>query len=263
MLDSVNQLEYCASMTQEEWPARLARTMAGEVRRFRQVRGMSAQQLADRCAELGMPIARSVLANFESGRRPTLSVAELLVIAQALRVPPAALVFPVGYQARIEVLPGRKIDTFQATQWFGGEGLEHTHPEAERTTEEERELFRSAPVGADLVREHERLVRALVSHQLRADEKIKRAAQLDHDFDSELRGALLQVADAMTDTTYRTAEEVEGIRTEIRTLGMEPPALPYYLAPYFQEEIDPPRTAEELFAMADRPTDPESPQEAD
>ncbi|MEV7830469.1 hypothetical protein AB0P12_07540 [Streptomyces subrutilus] len=106
-------------------------------------------------------------------------------------------------------------------------------------------------------------MRALVSHQLRADEKIKRAAQLDHDFDSELRGALLQVADAMTDTTYRTAEEVEGIRTEIRTLGMEPPALPYYLAPYFQEEIDPPRTAEELFAMADRPTDPDPPKEAD
>lgn len=262
MLDSVNQLEYCAPMTQEEWPARLARTMATEVRRFRQVRGMSAQQLADRCTELGMPIARSVLANFESGRRPTLSVAELLVIAQALRVPPAALVFPVGYQQRVEALPGRKIDTFQATQWFGGEGPEHTHPEAWRATEEERELFRSAPVGADLVREHERLVRALVSHQFRADEKIKRAAQL-HDLDAELRRALLQVADEMTDTTYRTAEEVEVIRAKIRTLGMEPPDLPYYLAPYFQEEIEPPPTADELFSTTDAQASPEPPKEAD
>ncbi|MFF1411954.1 helix-turn-helix domain-containing protein [Streptomyces sp. NPDC058289] len=238
-------------MTQEEWPARLARTMAAEVRRFRQVRGMSAQQLADRCAELGMPIARSVLANFESGRRPTLSVAELLIIAQALRVPPVSLVFPVGYEERTEYLPGKKYDTFEAAQWFSGEVPGHGLSSSWQATEDDVAAFRETPFGVAQFREHERLVRSLVSHQLRADAKMKRAVQLGENFDPELHRALLQVAEEMTEATYRTAEEVAKIRAELREDGLTPPPLPYYLAPYFEEDIAPPPTAEEILARTD------------
>ena len=99
----------------------MAATIAREVRRYRQERGMSAQQLADKTAELGMPIPRSVLANFESGRRPTISAAEVVVLAAGLDVSPAELMCPVGYDEQLEMLPGRMMDPRATARWFSGE----------------------------------------------------------------------------------------------------------------------------------------------
>lgn len=108
-------------MTQEEWPARLANRVAAEVRRHRMRREMSAQQLSDACVKLGLPLSRSALANFESGRRPTVSVAEVITLGKALGVPPIELVFPVGQSELSEVLPGQEMGTWQALRWFAGE----------------------------------------------------------------------------------------------------------------------------------------------
>jgi transcriptional regulator with XRE-family HTH domain len=94
--------------------------IAGEVRHWRDKRGLSTQKLANRCAEIGLPIQRSVLANLESGRRNTLSVAELLVLAEALQVAPALLIAPVRTDA-VEILPGREVDPWEAVLWIGGE----------------------------------------------------------------------------------------------------------------------------------------------
>ncbi|MGW0626052.1 helix-turn-helix domain-containing protein [Streptomyces sp. NPDC002758] len=120
MLDGVNPSVYCAAMTQTDWPSRLGRSIADEVKRYRRMRGMSAQQLSDACAELGHPIARSVIANFESGRRPTISVAEVLVFARALGVPPVLLLYPLGRVEDVEVLPGNVQRTSAAVDWFTG-----------------------------------------------------------------------------------------------------------------------------------------------
>lgn len=93
---------------------------------------MSAQQLADTCAELGHPIPRSVLANLESGRRETISVPELLVLAQALRVPPVRLLVPLGYADTVELLPGAEVTTTDALRWLRGEAwLMRPPPEGE------------------------------------------------------------------------------------------------------------------------------------
>ena len=81
---------------------------------------MSAQDLADRCALLGMPIHRSVLANLENGRRPSVSVAELLVLATALEVPPILLALPLGHEDEIEILPGVAVNTWDAGRWWAG-----------------------------------------------------------------------------------------------------------------------------------------------
>lgn len=110
-------------VTQTSWPDRLTRTIAGEIRRYRTERGLSGQDLADKCALLGMPIHRSVLANLENGRRPSVSVAELLVLAAALEVPPLLLVLPVGRQQSIEILPGLTIDTWEAARWWEARGV--------------------------------------------------------------------------------------------------------------------------------------------
>jgi transcriptional regulator with XRE-family HTH domain len=101
----------------------MSRTIAGEVRRHRRARGMSAQNLADRCAELGITsLPRSVIANLENGRRGNVTFAEVLVLAAALNVAPAVLAFPVGHAETVEYLPGETAPPLDALDWFNGAG---------------------------------------------------------------------------------------------------------------------------------------------
>lgn len=97
--------------------------VAREVRRHRQAKGMSAQQLADACGEVGVSVQRSVIANFENGRRASIGVAEILAFAAALEVSPMELIFPAGYEPEIEALPGKMTDPYLAALWFSGEAL--------------------------------------------------------------------------------------------------------------------------------------------
>lgn len=96
---------YCQLVRQEEWSVRLVRVIAQEVRRHRDAQKISAQQLADRCTDLGLPIKRSVIANLETGHRETVTVPELLVLGAALNVSPALLAIPVGRSESVEILP--------------------------------------------------------------------------------------------------------------------------------------------------------------
>jgi transcriptional regulator with XRE-family HTH domain len=77
--------------TQEDWPSRLTQHIAAQIHYRRKQRKWSARQLSEECATLGLNVPRSTLAKIESGRRASISVAELLVIAQALEIGPAAL----------------------------------------------------------------------------------------------------------------------------------------------------------------------------
>lgn len=65
-------------------------TIGERIRRYRQMNKMSAQKLADAAG-----LTRSIVANIESGRRSDLLLSELMALSDALRVPPAALMFPV------------------------------------------------------------------------------------------------------------------------------------------------------------------------
>lgn len=105
----------------DEWAARVSAVIAGEVRRYRTAKGMSAQQTADACAAIGAPIPRSVLSNLENGRRESVSVTEVLTLAKALDVPPIALVFPAGYAETVEALPHVHVDPLEAADWFNAE----------------------------------------------------------------------------------------------------------------------------------------------
>jgi hypothetical protein len=81
---------------------------------------MSAQKLADRCSELGLSVPRAVIANLENGHRDSVTVAELLVLAAALEVPPAELFFPFGESLAAEFLPGGRAGLVDAARWLGG-----------------------------------------------------------------------------------------------------------------------------------------------
>jgi transcriptional regulator with XRE-family HTH domain len=119
--------------TRQEWGARVAASVGGQVAHYRTRRRveqgddgpvltepLTLQQLSDRCRALGYPIARSVLSKLEKGHRQTITVDEVLVLAQALGVPPVVLLFPLGRAGTVEVLPGQDVDPWTATMWFMG-----------------------------------------------------------------------------------------------------------------------------------------------
>lgn len=121
MLPTVKQCAYSVRVTQADWSARNTAVVAERIKAYRQRRKLSAQQLADACEKIGMKIPRSVIANIESGRRPMVSVPELLVIAQALEIPPLLLLLPLGYADTVEIAPGVEVPTMDAFLWLTGE----------------------------------------------------------------------------------------------------------------------------------------------
>lgn len=115
---------YCGLMPQTDWPTSVARHLAAAVRRYRKLRKLSAQQLSERCGELGLEISRATLADLENGRRVTFTVPELLVLSRALDVAPVLLLFPLGIEGTAEIAPGLSLPTWDAVKWFSGEESE-------------------------------------------------------------------------------------------------------------------------------------------
>lgn len=175
---------YCEPMTQPGrrrrpardavpggWQARLTRIIAGEVRRYRLLREMSAQDLADRCEELGLSIPRPVLSNLENGRRDSITVAELLVLAAALEISPMMLAIPLGRQEEMEVLPGRSASPWDAGEWWRGS--------PDLVLPDGRVLIEGKGVGVDpvgLKRLHDDTLREIqAAHVQKVDERLRRA----------------------------------------------------------------------------------------
>lgn len=91
-----------------QWADDVAAAVAKEIARLRKSKTpkWSIQRLASETEKLGYPIGQSVLSNFEYGRRGSrLDVVELLVIAAALDVPPAHLLWPNYPDGLVEYLP--------------------------------------------------------------------------------------------------------------------------------------------------------------
>ncbi|MEU7045992.1 helix-turn-helix transcriptional regulator [Streptomyces varsoviensis] len=105
-----------------EWVDQVMATVAAEVRRRRKELGWSAQDLADKCEEIGHPIPRNVIANMESGRRSNLPLVDVIVLGEALNTSPICLIYPVGYVDGVQRLPLQHTTTsLNALRWFTGE----------------------------------------------------------------------------------------------------------------------------------------------
>lgn len=224
MFVAVKPARYSALVTQndDDWSARVARLIAREVRRYREDRQpkMSMQQLADRTAELGMLIPRSVLANLESGRRETVSAAELLVLAAALDVAPIELISPVGFDKQVEMLPGRMMDPLRAMRWFTGELKLETDGAA--TT-----LHEPGPAehtSTWLAEHHDNLISDLRKREADAARAVADAAANGAD-ESALSVATLQVS-LVDERREFVRQLLRHDRAEMRDRGMVPPDLP-------------------------------------
>ena len=83
----------------------------------------SAKWLSDETAKLGYRVSPTVIAKLDSGHRGSvLSVAELMVLAAALDIPPGLLLFPGYPTGEVEFLPGRETYASAALDWFSGDG---------------------------------------------------------------------------------------------------------------------------------------------
>ncbi len=209
-------------MTQNgDWPTRAAQLVAREVRRYREAQRpkMSTQKLADRTAELGMAIPRSVLANLESGRRETVSVSEVLVLAAALNVAPIELMCPVGFDKQTEMLPGRMMDPPDAMRWFTGElKLELAGP---ATTVRQ-------PGTADLsttylMKYHDELLFRLRMQEAEAAKAAADAADAEatkREVDEEVTTATMAAADAETTGDAADAERARRAADQVKARQM-------------------------------------------
>lgn len=103
------------------WAKGMADRVGQAVRARRTELKMSAQALADRCSEIGYPIVRNTVANLENGRKNEVSLAEVMILAEALRVPPVQLIYPNVPEGETEYLPGRTTLSWHALKWFTGE----------------------------------------------------------------------------------------------------------------------------------------------
>lgn len=196
-------------MSEEEWRTRLVQVIAQQVRSYRLERGLSVQRLADICTEeYGLPIKRSVLANFEGGRRPALSLVELLVIARILKVPPAQLVFPVGLEETTEVLPGMPVDTWSALKWFTGESAHLPGDAPDEDTEQGGEAVR-------LFRRHDRLVAEWRNSN----------RQLQELFVTTPGSPESNIVRLASQTLQNLGEGLKDVRRQMRRRGLTPPRL--------------------------------------
>lgn len=109
-----------------DWAEEQAQRIARTVRALRGKR--SAQWLADQTEALGYTVTRSVISDLELGRRRYVTTAEISVLAAALTVPPAFLIYPEQPDGLVEVLPGTGVPSTRAVMWFSGERIYQPSP---------------------------------------------------------------------------------------------------------------------------------------
>jgi transcriptional regulator with XRE-family HTH domain len=104
------------------WELTLSGRFGEAVATRRKVLGLSAIQLWERTVELGYPVTRISISKIENNARVgKLDVAEVLILAVALDIPPALLLFPDYPHGQVELLPGAVTESEQAVRWLAGE----------------------------------------------------------------------------------------------------------------------------------------------
>jgi transcriptional regulator with XRE-family HTH domain len=98
------------------------------VAKYRHDLGMTAQQLAERCKDLGAPIHRTTITKIENGRT-RFDVGELFILAAALDVPPLVLLYPDLPAGEVEIIPDRPGTSWDAYLWATGMAPSFLNPD--------------------------------------------------------------------------------------------------------------------------------------
>lgn len=109
------------------WLSDVAGRIGAAVAAERKSQGLTAMQLATKTSELGFPITRGTIARIEGNLRAgKFDVAELMILAEALRVPPVLLLFPKLPDGEVTLNPkSEQVSSHHALRWFTGESNIH------------------------------------------------------------------------------------------------------------------------------------------
>lgn len=204
------------------WNALTASRIGERVAYFRKQvgdKGITAQALADRCAKLGHPLDRTVIAKLEKGMRQSVTVADLLVLSAALGVPPIALVVPVDQEETVEMLPGRNVPTYEAMTWFTGE---RRFPGASGSAEDTEDPA--------MIRTYRAHAKQVDSWNQQTGQAARWAAAAEDDPAAEARATWYAAAIPAVE------EDIARARRELRRYGLRLPELPAGLAHIDQDE---------------------------
>ncbi|GAB3113507.1 DNA-binding protein [Streptomyces calidiresistens] len=199
-------------MTTDDWSAQLTARVAEQIRAARKAAGLTVAETADACAALGAPVQKTTITNLETGRRASVDLAELLVLARVLGVPPVALLFPLGSAPTVEVLPGREVPVWDGLAWFTGE----TPLRAPAPENSARHLLDTFRAHSDAV------ATAIASTELAKERRRKATTTLD----PARRAALLEVAASYEELAAEDRRELRALRQRMRENGLQPPPLP-------------------------------------
>lgn len=103
------------------WELDMSKRVGEAVARRRKALGLTAQKLEELTRELGYPITRVAISKIETNRRSAkFDVAEILILAAALDIPPILLLYPGFPDKAVEVVPGVERASRYAALWFAG-----------------------------------------------------------------------------------------------------------------------------------------------
>lgn len=102
-----------------EWARAWTSNVGKMVQSLRKSQKLSAQELSERTRAMGYPLPRSTITNLENGRKETVSIHEVTVLAAALDCPPVVLLYPPTESA-VDVLPDHPREPLEAILWFRG-----------------------------------------------------------------------------------------------------------------------------------------------
>jgi transcriptional regulator with XRE-family HTH domain len=109
----VNTKRYCSFMEQTG-PLTPTAVVAARMKKLRVKRGLSADELARRMRAAGIPWERIVVTKLETGRRASVSVAEMFALAAVLNCPPVMLM-TADERDEADYQPGRVNLSYQVT----------------------------------------------------------------------------------------------------------------------------------------------------
>ncbi|MCA2303189.1 helix-turn-helix transcriptional regulator [Mycobacterium intracellulare] len=176
----------------EDWHRATAERIGKAVVKYRRDAGLTAQQLAERCRDLGVPIHRTTITKIEGGRS-RFDLGELLILAAALEVPPMVLLYPELPGGEVELIPDRPASSWDAYLWATGAAPSFTNPGARPS--KGAELLAATTRRAELI--------AVQPHL-----QIQAAAEPDEVFKAALK-----------DRVASTRDEISRLSALIRDLG--------------------------------------------
>jgi transcriptional regulator with XRE-family HTH domain len=102
--------------------ARRPHQILGEqVRKHRQIQGLSRHKLAERCTSIGAELNHDAIDKIENGRRADVGVNEWLALASALGLTSPSLLLLPETNEQVAITRGRTLPAVKLWRWFAGQ----------------------------------------------------------------------------------------------------------------------------------------------